>query len=234
MVFVESLQLEMPGAFPAASYAGFMESARAVLLDPKGPAWTEFAGASNLIGWRFRSSHEDFSAYLRSWNRYGAQASLEEVYRRERWLFGMFSSGVSCLETACYGIYALASHPSILGLTFGPREQFSGDPKGLREALSTHQQAATAVSTLESMLAAAEWQLWTQFRNRMAHRSNLPRVIKAAIGAAPQAFAIELAATTSSPALVADEVHLESLFDWLAKTLTNLLDLGRSLAHPPG
>jgi hypothetical protein len=44
-----------------------MAAARSVLLKPlKGSEWKEFAGASNLIGWRFRAASEDWEAYKRS------------------------------------------------------------------------------------------------------------------------------------------------------------------------
>jgi hypothetical protein len=100
LVFVSSLQLEMPEAFPADTYGQFVDSGRALLLNPKGDAWSEFAGASNLIGWRFRATHEDLTAYLHSWDQTGSHCGFEELYARERWLFGMFSCGVSCIERA--------------------------------------------------------------------------------------------------------------------------------------
>ena len=58
MVYCKENCLEMPESFPADEYTQFRQAAREVLTNPaKGDAWREFAGASNLIGWRFRAMH---------------------------------------------------------------------------------------------------------------------------------------------------------------------------------
>ena len=58
MTYNDLLKLYLPDTSPADDYAPFMAAARAVLLPGKGPPWQEFDGASNLIGWRFRSTRE--------------------------------------------------------------------------------------------------------------------------------------------------------------------------------
>jgi hypothetical protein len=74
------------------------------------------------------------------------------------------------------------------------------------------------------MLDSTEWEVWMQLRDRMAHRSNLPRIIKGVMGGpAPTANALEIAATTSSPALSKGPGELSGLFEWLAATLASLL-----------
>jgi hypothetical protein len=106
MVFSIEHQLELPDDFPAQDMVAFMAAARTVTLSPrKSLAWIELGGASNLIGWRFRSCHEDMSTYIESWKRCGSHVSFEEIYLREKALFGMFTAGVSCIETACYALY---------------------------------------------------------------------------------------------------------------------------------
>jgi hypothetical protein len=234
MAFNDLLKLDLPDAFPAHEYSDFMAAARAVLLPNKTEAWKEFAGASNLIGWRFRSSFEDMRTYIASWQKYGANVSFEEIYLRERALFGMFSSGVSCVESVCYASYALASHPSVLGLVFGEPEQRRCNPSQLRNALGSHSRAKALVSDLTALTNSNEWNLWVDLRNRMTHRSNLPRIIYAAVGSTPPpAKALQFAATSSTPAFEADESHLEALFLWLSKSLGQLLTGGRHLASGP-
>jgi len=209
-----------------------MDSARSVLLKPTMPEiWKEFGGASNLIGWRFRACHEDMERYIKSWETYDANVSFEEMYLRERALFGMFSAGVSCIESTCYSLHALASHPKLLALPFGENEQRSCNPARLKERLSKHHSAHALVNALEALTGSNEWALWVDLRNRMTHRSNLPRIIEAAIGSKPPpAKALHFAATSSTPAFQADVSHLEAMFTWMAQSLRKLLVEGQVFA----
>jgi len=203
-------------------------------LPNKIDVWKEFAGASNLIGWRFRSSYENMMSYVESWRTYGADVDFEELYFRERALFGMFVSGVSCIESTCYAAYALASHPNLLGVPFGDAEQKRCNPARLKTAILPHPPAHALAAALTSLIDAQEWSLWVGLRNRMTHRSNLPRNIHGAVGApAPPARALQFAATSSTPAFEADESHLEVLFLWLSQSLTQLLAGGCRLAKCP-
>lgn len=234
MPFVESLQLEMPTTFPAAEYEGFMTAAKSVLLPIKTDAWKEFAGASNLIGWRFRGAAEYMDEYLESWNKLGSNVGFEELYKRERSLFGMFSSAVSCLESTSYALYALASHPAVLGVSFREAEQRKCNPLRLRNALASHARASLLVSALSAIIDSQELALLIDFRNRMTHRSNIPRVIYGAMGSElPLAKALQFAATSSSPAWEADASHLGSLFFWIASSLGRVLNSGEVLASHP-
>ncbi len=210
-----------------------MTAARAILLPNKGAAWAEFAGASNLIGWRYRATHEHIRAYLTSWDHLGADVSFEVLYSRERHLFGMFTSGCSCIESTCYAIYALSSHPDVIGLAFGDREQRACSPKVLRDAVASEPRAQPLVVVLTDLLRSNVWHSWVHLRNRMLHRSNLPHIIRGAVGGpAPRAFALELAPTSSTPALKANESEFENLFDSLGTSLSALLGAGYKLASP--
>jgi len=235
MVFSTTHQLELPDSFPADAMDAFMAAARSIVLTPtKSDAWKELGGASNLIGWRFRGCHEDMNTYINSWKVHGANVSFEEIYLRERALFGMFTAGVSCIESTCYALNALASHPSLLGLPFGEREQRACSPARLQKSLSKHSEALALVTTLDVLTNSTEWTLWVDLRNRMTHRSNIPRIIQAAVGAEPPpAKALHFAATSSTPAFEADASHLETMFDWLASSLRNLLVAGLAFAHRP-
>ena len=53
-------------------------------------------------------------AHVQSLNKYGPHASFDEIYNRERDLVGLFTSAGSSVDTTCYAIWALASHPSVL------------------------------------------------------------------------------------------------------------------------
>jgi hypothetical protein len=235
MVFSTEHQLELPDSFPAEAMVTFMAAARSIMLTPtKSDAWEELAGASNLIGWRFRGCHEDMTKYIDSWKLHGANVSFEEIYLRERALFGMFTAGVSCIESTCYALNALASHPKLLGLPFGLQEQRNCSPKQLKESLSKHAKAQALVSALDVLTSSNEWKRWLDLRNRMTHRSNLPRIIQAAIGAEPPpAKALHFGGTSSTPGIEGDVSYLEAMFAWMASSLRNLLIEGLAFAGRP-
>ena len=222
--------LDLPDDFPEVELTQYMAVARKVLLEPqKAAQWSEFGGASNLIAWRYRASYEDWQYYKTSLATH-SNPDHEELYRRERALFGMFTAGVSCIESTVYSLAALASHPAVLGLPFGSAEQRRCSPSVLRGWLAPHAKASAVTATLDQLLAANEWELWVDLRNRMTHRSNLPRVIQAWVGALPPPIKpIHFAATSSTPAVEAETTDFDALHEWLAKTLSSLFCVGSKL-----
>lgn len=231
-MFCDKLQLELPDAFPCLAYEAFLDASRAILLPCKGNPWREFAGASNLIAWRFRASSEYLNAYLCSWEELGTNISFEELYSRERNMFGMFVSGASCVESLTYAVGALASHPRVLSLPFGEREQRTCTPKALRDRLKNDHRAAAMVEALDELLNSQGWKLWMQLRNRMTHRSNLPRRHYASTGPEPvlRDNPQHFAATASTPDIPGDTAWFRAQFVWLGHCVELLLNGGRNLA----
>ena len=223
--------IEVPDDFPVGELIVFMAAARGVLLHPaKGPEWSEFAGASNLIGWRYRASTEEWQYYKHSWQTHGEAVDHESLYRRERALFGMFTAGVSCIESTAYALAALSTHPRIGPISFGTAEQKSCSPKNLLDWLSPLPKAAALTQALSRLCASAEWKLWLDLRNRMSHRSNLPRIVFGAVGAEPPpAKALHFAATSSTPIVEGDLESFDALHTWLTRSLTELLIEGSNL-----
>jgi hypothetical protein len=213
----------------------YMAVARKVTLLPtKSLAWKELGGASNLIGWRFRACYEEMSRYIESWKRFGSNVSFEELYSREKALFGMFTAGVSCIESACYALYALASHPNVFAFPFGEKEQRICSPARLKKRLINYPDTEALVASLDLLISSPEWALWVDFRNRMSHRSNLPTIILGAVGTEPPPTkALQFGSTKSTPAFEDDIPNLESLFDWLAQSLCRLLAEGRAFVNHP-
>jgi hypothetical protein len=222
--------MDLPDDFPESELTQYMAFARKVLLDPqKSAAWSEFGGASNLLAWRYRASYEDWQYYKASLANH-SNPDHEELYRRERAMFGMFASGASCIESAVYSLAALASHPSLLAIPFGTAEQRRCSPATLRNWVAPHASAAALTAALDRLLSANEWSLWVDLRNRMTHRSNLPRIIQAWVGPPPPpAKPINLAATSSTPAVQADPADFNALHRWLASALASLLAAGVTL-----
>jgi hypothetical protein len=231
MKFSEVLKLDMPDEFPLVEFEAFVNAVRTV-AGPKSEARGEFGGASNLIGWRFRASVEYREMYLDSWRQHGAAVGFEELYARERNFFGMFVSGVSTIECIAYACYATASDPSVLGLPFDERIRRSrSGPRHLLHALEGKSRAAELVHALTVMLASAEWRIWTNYRNTMAHRSNIHRIIYAAVGSAlPPSRIMQFAGNWSHDPMDGDEAAFLALAAWLARTCQDLLKSGQQLA----
>ncbi len=235
MTFCAEYGLEMPADLPVRELTQFMTTARRVLLNPDAsPAWKEFAGASNLIGWRFRASSEDWLAYKTSLSTVGDSANHDQLFERERALFGMFTAGVSCIESTTYSLAALASHPTVLSLSFAAAEQRACSPRKLAEWLSPHPAANALANALTRLVTSAEWSLWVDLRNRMTHRSNLPRIHVASVGAPPPSTKpLHFAPTSSTPLVEADTSDFDQLHIWLVQVLRDLLVQGASLANVP-
>jgi hypothetical protein len=225
----------MPDDFPVDELTKFMAVARRVLLEPDmSAAWKEFAGASNLIGWRFRGSSDYWLEYKQSLVASSDSGGHEEQFRRERALFGMFSAGVSCIESTTYALAALASHPRVLSLSFGPGEQRACSPRKLADWLAPYAAARQLTVVLNGLLVSTEWSLWVDLRNRMTHRSNLPRMIFASAGApAPVVAPINFAQTSSTRRVEAEISDFDALHKWLARSLGSLLAEGRQLVNLP-
>lgn len=222
--------LDLPEDFPEQELTQYMAVARKTLLEPqKSEKWSEFAGASNLLAWRYRASFEDWQYYKISLIEC-QNPTHEDLYRRERALFGMFTAGVSCIESACYSLAALASHPSVLGLPFGLVEQRRCSPSKLHDWLVPHRKAAQLTSVLNSLLTSNEWDMWVRLRNRMTHRSNLPKVVTAWVGSPPPSIKpLHFAATSSTPAIEAETTDFDALHEWLVSALGALLAAGAQL-----
>lgn len=227
--------LDMPSDFPAEDLARFMAAANQVLLaNGTSSQWAEFGGASNLIGWRYRAASECWEAYRYSWTSQGVKVDHEGIYSRDLNLFGMFSSGVSCIESTAYALAALASHPAVVALSFGLAEQRACSPRQLALWLAAYPKAQSLATCLTTMCASAEWKQWIDLRNRMTHRSNLPRMLFASVGSpTPPAKALHFAATSSTPEIVAELSDFDVLNNWLTSSLSKLLIEGQRLASAP-
>jgi hypothetical protein len=232
MTFCDVLQLELPDSFPNDEFGSFVNAVRTV-TEPKSDSRKEFNGASNLIGWRYRASFVYKESYIESWRKSGANVSFEQIYTREKDCFGMFVCGVSCIESAAYACYALASTESILGLPFDENiRRYRSTPKSLLEKLTKTIPEHSLTKNLKAGLESDEWRVFTTFRNTMTHRSNIPRIIYGAVGSAPPPEKImEFAETWSTKALSADEGEFEKLFLWLTAFLRNILNSGEELAN---
>jgi hypothetical protein len=223
MTYCDEVAIEMPDSFPCDELTRLRAAARDLLTPQKPPAWAEFAGASNLIAWRFRSFVESSNDAL-----VAPGATHDEIYRQEQMLFLAACSAVSCVEAMGYATHALASDPQVLGLPFGPDEQRRSNPATVRDLLTRNVANRAVTQPWVELADACEWNLLRDLRIRMFHRSNLPRIVTGTMGGPPPpASPTQYASTSSTPALTVDEVP--TLEPWLADSISSLLSAAIAL-----
>ena len=217
MKYSATHKIDLPVNFPDEELAKFINLTRKTI--DNSPAWTEFAGASNLIAWRFRSVVDDWHNYQKI-----EVKTHEDIYQQERLFFNIFTSEVSCIESATYAIAAVLSHDSILNMPFGVKEQKACDPKNLHACLSKYPDAKDLAAQFKQLIDSNEWALWLNIRNRLSHRSNLPKRHFASVGMPePTKKPLNFGQTTSTKEIDSDFSDFDALITWLSDILRSLL-----------
>lgn len=243
MVFSKVHQLDLPSNFPFTEMEAFKVAADSILRpETSVEAWQEYAGATNLIGWRFRNCHEDMERWVGSLNTHGENGDFEEEYLRERALFGFFTAGLSCIESTCYALYALAYHLELLNPSdLAKKQQKKQDiwrayPSDLRDLLLEKPKTVVLKIKLKDLTDSGEYKRLNELRNRVTHRSNLPR--KQTLGVSNNAHQV-FAKTNSTKLseeekeLTINELFLKDMLTWLAESVRALLVEGARLCEQP-
>jgi hypothetical protein len=228
MPFSSVVQLELPTVFPLSAFEEFWNAARAVIPQSSSER-REFNAATSLIAFRFRGCIEYKDEFIRSWQVAGVAASFEEQYVRERALFGMFVDGVSTIESLCYANYALGAVK--LSLPFDEGSRKNATPNLLLKAVKEKEPTSRLTTALGDVLGSEDWRLWRDYRNTMAHRSPIPRIIYASTGTLPPANMLEYAETWSTAALSGNEQALADRIQWVAFATRRILEGGIHLAR---
>jgi hypothetical protein len=224
--FCKSVRLSMPESFPCGQLTTLRWRVTRRFTSRKPQAWAEFAGASNLIAWRFRS-------YVESANTLSSMpsASPDDIYHQEQTMFLAVCSAVSCIEAIAYATWALASDPLLLDVAFGPEEQRQANPSRVRDMLVKHTTDVEVTQPWIDVNNANEWQLLRELRIRMFHRTNLPRMIRGTSSAPPVPLPMKFAPTSTTPALGIDQVA--ALEPWLANIVSALLGAALAIVQIP-
>jgi hypothetical protein len=224
--FSEVLQLDLPDPFPVTEFEAYHRSARAMLERPSDQR-REFNAASNLIGWRLRASIEHAQALTESWRAEGPR-SFEALYVQERHLFEMFVCGVSSLEATCYSAFALLA---------GMDPTIAFDQRARKNQSTPKTLAAVAPDgpikdAAQSLSASAEWRIWNGYRNTMAHRTSVPRLITGVGGGGdpPPPMVFEYMQTWSTERLEGNEDEVTLHISWLCRSSKALFVAGQAQA----
>ncbi len=178
---VSTVHLEMPDDFEYVAYEA-VHSRIGPLNASHQPQWSEYAPAWSAVATRFYACAEYDEAFSRSIGTNDAPPQPER-YHQERNLFGFFITGLSVIESACYGLYAIAS---MLDDVYFPIRK-AGHKKAISPE-STADRFRTTFPTealsraLNKMVNSQEYEDWKEIRNILAHRGSPGRVIHATIG----------------------------------------------------
>ncbi len=179
--------------------------------------WAEYAGAWNAVAYRFHASADHDEAYTESIQRAGDSPPQPERYIQEKELFGFFVTGLSAVESLCYGLFAIASmlNERCFLMTTTKHKKSIGFKK-------TTQQFAKAFPgedvtyALRQMRDSKEFSEWREIRNILTHRSAPGRVVYLSTK------------SSSRPSLWKIGIQLDggtttSRRKWLAATISRLL-----------
>jgi hypothetical protein len=157
------------------------------------------------VAYRFLDATHFDKQFRDSLTRHGSAPEMPERYRQERYLFGFFVSGVSAIESLCYGLCAIAweAEPNIFSLA-SLAEKRQVTPKWTQGRFCHHFPKDAITRELTTVLDSPEYVEWAQLRNALAHRTSPARTHYRNLGSAsPPEPPSEWGALTLDPDLTA-------------------------------
>ena len=181
--------LPVPSDFPTTEFVSAELEFRARTgTSPVSPAptWTEFSSAWMAVAYRFLDATYFDEEFRASFSTYGAAPEAPERYRQERHLFGLFVSGLSAIESLCYGVCAIAweANPKHVSLA-KPGQKKGVSPESTRDRLQAHFGGDAITQTLDALIASQPYRDWVDIRNSLAHRTSPGRKHYKHLGSAP-------------------------------------------------
>lgn len=211
--------LRMPDDFEFASYEA-VHSRIGPLHGSYPASWPEYASAWTAIAHRFYACAEYDESFTESFRTYGGAPEPIERQRQERDLYGFFVSGLSAIESFCYGLFAIASMQDAMNFPI-----ISAQDKRLIKPRRTAQRFASSfpredvTKALEDLVNDQNHDEWKDMRNVLAHRSSPGRHLSVTISEGQEAER-----RTSRWGTIPLDVHTTpSRCRWLAESLRSLL-----------
>jgi hypothetical protein len=145
---------------------------------PQPPSWPEYSGAWLGLTYRFRSCTEHDETFTGSVSRFGDTPDWSERYKQERDLFGFFVNGLSAIECACYGLFAIGSwlNPNQFPFTTDADKR-SVNPERTLERFAIVFPNEDFTRALRQFLSSQQYQDWKKARNVLSHRAQPGRII---------------------------------------------------------
>lgn len=211
--------IDMPADFANKPYDEvYQRLANALGQQPQHSSWPEYSAAWTGLMYRFRSCAEHDEAFTKSVNEFGDTPGRSERYNQERDLFGFFVTGLSAIECACYGLFAIGSMLSPTGFPFTTDRARRN--VNLNKTLEEYKNAYPnegVVRVLQRIINEQQYIDWKYARNVLAHRSNPGRIIYGSTRGPANTTEWEL------QGIPIDSTATASRREWLANSLRDLL-----------
>ncbi len=174
---LSTIGLVMPEDFAVEPYEA-IHSRLTIEKENQPDAWAEYAGAWNAVAYRFHACADHDEAYTESIQRAGDSPPQPERYIQEKELFGFFVTGLSAIESLCYGLFAIASMLNERCFLMTTTK----DKRSIRFRKTTQQFAKAfpgedVTCALEQMRDSEEFSEWREIRNILTHRLAPGRVV---------------------------------------------------------
>ncbi len=174
--------LVMPIDFPTAPFVKI--HARLVAkVDAQGILYREHAGAWSAVSYRFLAATHYSDDFTDSITRSAGSSSVDERYRQERDLFGFFTNGLSSLEGAFYGLFAIGAllSPAAFPMMTA-NEQQAVTPARTRTGYEKAFFGDPIINVFDALLVDKSYLQLKDIRNVLAHRSAPGRQIYVSVG----------------------------------------------------
>jgi hypothetical protein len=175
---LSTVGLIMPVDFPVKSY----EEIQSYVVDRKDSdpeLFLQYAGAFNAIAYRFYTCTEHDRIFTESVKRHGSMPPPQARYIQEKELFGFFVTGLSTIESFCYGLFAI-------GAMTRERENFSFktdkdkrriDPEITGKTFKQTFPREAITASLNKLLSDNSYNELKDIRNTLAHRTSPGRTM---------------------------------------------------------
>jgi hypothetical protein len=180
--------LSLPPDFPDAEFNSAELQFRARSgTSPISPSitWQEFSAAWMALAYRFLDVTHFDHEFRESIAQFGTAPEMPEKYRQERLLFGFFVSGLSAIESFCYGLCTIAWEAAPSKLSLASHGQKKGvSPESTCRRFNAHFPSSQVTADLCALVQSSEYAEWVDIRNALAHRASPARKHYVFLGAA--------------------------------------------------
>ena len=149
--------------------------------------WSQYAGAWNAVAYRFLACADYDQAFTESIQRAGNAPPPTERYNQERALFGFFVTGLSVIESLCYGSFAVASMIDVQNFPMTtPQNLKDINPEYTTKKFISVFPTDPITILLKQLTTSQDYRDWKDIRNILAHRSAPGRTIQFSINPGSQ------------------------------------------------
>ena len=141
-------------------------------------SWEQYGGAWNAVAYRYYTCAEHDAEFTTLIKSLGVTPSLKDRYLQERELFGFFVTGLSTIESLCYGLFAIASNINAKEFAFKNVSDYRRvNPENTCKSFKNAFPNDAISRTLNMLIASQQFKDWKEIRNVLAHRTAPGRIV---------------------------------------------------------